>query len=132
MQDDRLSKILSGKFDESMPFRQRAWAVCCRIPAGKVATYATIAEVIFPGRGRQHARAVGQAMRTNPHAPQVPCHRVIASDRTLTGYSGPGGLAQKRQMLDDEGICFESSPAHETQLLRIQNTSLINASELIR
>lgn len=132
MAEDRLSKILSGRFDESMSFRERAWAVCCRIPAGKVATYATIAEVIHPGRGKHFARAVGQAMRTNPHAPRVPCHRVVASDRTLTGYSGPGGLSQKEQMLQREGVAFEPIQSDPSMLTRIRIESLVDANGIRR
>jgi methylated-DNA-[protein]-cysteine S-methyltransferase len=46
---------------------------------------------------------VGRAMATNPVAPVVPCHRVIASDGSLGGFSGTGGLAFKRELLQMEG-----------------------------
>jgi O-6-methylguanine DNA methyltransferase len=128
--DTRLAIILAGRFDETMSFRERAWAVCCRIPAGKVATYAAVAEVIHPGRGRHFARAVGQAMRTNPHAPQVPCHRVVASDRTLTGYSAPGGLSQKQQILQSEGVAFDSTQPSQHQRARISTKSLVDIHQI--
>ena len=58
---------------------------------------------------RSAARAVGQAMRGNPFAPVVPCHRVVASDRRLGGFGGATDpeskkLQQKVQMLKDEGV----------------------------
>ena len=48
------------------------------------------------------ARAVGRALHINPHAPRVPCHRVIASDGTLHGYAG--GLRKKARLLRAEGV----------------------------
>ncbi|MCC6239313.1 MAG: MGMT family protein [Phycisphaerales bacterium] len=81
-----------------MTFNQKAWAVCSRIPAGKVATYGEIARAL----GSNGARAVGNAMHNNPYAPHVPCHRVVGSDRRLTGYAG--GLAKKERLLKAEGV----------------------------
>lgn len=80
---------------------QRCWDVCATIPRGKVATYGEIARVL----GSPHAaRAVGQAMARNPYAPTVPCHRVVASDGRLTGYSADGGTNKKAGMLEREGV----------------------------
>jgi methylated-DNA-[protein]-cysteine S-methyltransferase len=45
---------------------------------------------------------VGNAMNKNPYAPGVPCHRVVGSDGSLTGYAG--GLEKKRKMLEEEGV----------------------------
>ena len=56
-------------------------------------------------------RAVGQALRANPLSPQVPCHRVIASDLTLGGFKGHTSgqaLAEKLRLLATEGIIFEN------------------------
>jgi methylated-DNA-[protein]-cysteine S-methyltransferase len=58
------------------------------------------------------ARAVGQAMRRNPFAPVVPCHRVIAADLNLGGFVGSWGIAtanvqRKKAMLQKEGVVFE-------------------------
>lgn len=95
--------IHEGRLQPEMSFNQRAWTICRRIPAGKVATYADLASVM----GSRSARAVGQAMARNPYAPAVPCHRVVGSDGRLTGYSSPeGGMAKKRRMLDEEGVRF--------------------------
>ncbi|MBI5452911.1 MGMT family protein [Candidatus Gottesmanbacteria bacterium] len=68
-----------------------------------VATYGQLAEMVgSPGA----ARAVGMCMKTNPDAPRTPCHRVVASDGKLTGYSAEGGVSKKKQMLLDEGVQF--------------------------
>jgi O-6-methylguanine DNA methyltransferase len=74
------------------------------IPKGKVATYGQVAKLAGSPRA---ARAVGLAMKTNPNAPIVPCHRVVASDGSLTGYSGIGGVDGKRKMLIKEGVMFK-------------------------
>lgn len=81
-------------------FDRAVWEACLLIPAGETRPYKWIAEKI----GRPKAsRAVAQALGRNPFAPQVPCHRVVRSDGTLGGYSGPGGAAKKLRMLKAEG-----------------------------
>lgn len=79
-------------------FYERCYAKLCTVPRGKVTTYAELARSL----GSQAFRAVGGAMRTNPDAPRVPCHRVVRSDGTLGGYSG--GLAKKISLLKKEGV----------------------------
>ncbi len=79
-------------------FEQRVYDQCRRIPKGKVATYKDIAQAI----GSRAYRAVGQALHKNPFAPEVPCHRVIASDGTLGGFAS--GLKNKRALLEQEGV----------------------------
>ena len=81
-----------------MTFNQRVWRETQRIPAGRVATYGDLAKAL-KSRGY---RAIGNALRCNPHAPRVPCHRVVGSDGSLTGYAG--GLPKKKQMLQSEGV----------------------------
>ena len=67
-----------------------------RIPPGETISYGELARRIGrPGA----ARAVGRALAANPVAPIVPCHRVVARDGGLTGYSGPGGLRTKARLL---------------------------------
>lgn len=90
--------ILSGRIEAGMSFNQKVWAVCARIPRGKVATYADLARAL----GSNGYRAVGNAMNKNPYAPRVPCHRVVGSDGRLTGFAG--GLDKKRRLLLDEGV----------------------------
>jgi O-6-methylguanine DNA methyltransferase len=79
------------------PFEMRVWAALRDIPAGATSTYGAIAK----GLGSAGAsRAVGLANGANPIAIIVPCHRVIGSNGSLTGYGG--GLDKKRWLLDHE------------------------------
>jgi methylated-DNA-[protein]-cysteine S-methyltransferase len=78
-------------------FQLRVWAALRAIPYGETATYGEIAAEV----GRPDApRAVGAANGRNPIAVIVPCHRVIGSDGTLTGFGG--GLERKRILLELE------------------------------
>lgn len=85
------------------PFTEEVYRLARRIPKGKVATYGQLARLAGNPRA---ARAVGMAMRTNPDIPKTPCHRVVASDGSLTGYSAGQGVSTKRKMLVDEGVSF--------------------------
>jgi len=83
--------------DGGSPFERRVWAALLEIPYGETASYGEIAARIgHPGK----ARAVGRANGRNPIAIVCPCHRVIGSDGSLTGYGG--GLENKRTLLDLE------------------------------
>jgi methylated-DNA-[protein]-cysteine S-methyltransferase len=86
---------------EAVPeFHQRVYAVARTIPPGQTSTYGEIAVRLgAPGT----ARAVGQALGRNPFAIVVPCHRVLAADGGMGGFSAGGGVATKRQMLRIEG-----------------------------
>lgn len=85
-------------------FKTNVYRLCEQIPAGKVATYGQLATLVgSPGA----ARAVGMCMRTNPNAPHTPCHRVVASDGSLTGYSAGEGVITKKAMLLKEGVTFK-------------------------
>lgn len=82
-------------------FQTSVYAWCDAIPKGKVATYGQLARLAgSPGA----ARAVGMCMKQNPNAPMTPCHRVVASNGALTGYSGGSGLSTKLAMLKAEGV----------------------------
>ncbi len=88
-------------------FQERVYAAVRQIPRGRVVTYKTVAARI----GCASSRAVGQALRRNPYAPETPCHRVIASDLTLGGFSGQRkgpALAKKRRLLAKEGVAFRN------------------------
>ena len=79
-------------------FERRVWQALSAIPYGETRSYAEVAREI----GRPEAcRAVGRANGRNPIAVVIPCHRVIGSDGSLTGYGG--GLELKRLLLDLEG-----------------------------
>jgi methylated-DNA-[protein]-cysteine S-methyltransferase len=82
-------------------FQLKVWETLCTIPAGETLSYAGLAERI----GRPSAvRAVGLANGANPVAVVVPCHRVIGTNGSLTGYGG--GLPRKRWLLGHEGASF--------------------------
>lgn len=84
-------------------FRDKIYQLARQIPKGKVATYGQLAELAgSPGA----ARAVGMCMKTNPDAPRTPCHRVVAADGKLTGYSAKEGIKTKKEMLLEEGVKF--------------------------
>jgi methylated-DNA-[protein]-cysteine S-methyltransferase len=85
------------------PFQRRVLEAATRVPAGVVATYGEIARRIGKPRA---ARAVGQALARNPVPIVVPCHRVVAADGSLTGYSGRGGIETKAQLLRLEGAAL--------------------------
>ena len=79
-------------------FQERVWRALRRVPGGKTITYTELAR----RAGRPDAvRAAGTANGQNPVSIVVPCHRVIGSDGSLTGYGG--GLARKRWLLAHEG-----------------------------
>jgi O-6-methylguanine DNA methyltransferase len=82
-------------------FQREVLLAACQIPRGQVRTYADVARQI--GRPKA-ARAVGQALASNPVPIVVPCHRVLAADGSLRGYTGGGGLRTKRQLLKLEGV----------------------------
>lgn len=86
------------------PFQRECWAALRRIPAGQTRSYAEQAEAI----GRPAAtRAVGLANGANPVAIVVPCHRVVGTDGSLTGYGG--GLERKRWLLAHEGAALAAA-----------------------
>ena len=84
-------------WDGAADFNRAVWGELVKIPYGRTTSYSAIAEKI----GNPTAvRAVGLANRNNPIAIIVPCHRVIGSDGSLTGYAG--GVWRKKWLLDHE------------------------------
>ena len=79
------------------PFRQKVWEALLTIPYGKVASYRDIAVQIGNPKA---VRAVGGANHNNPISIIIPCHRVVGSDGSLTGYGG--GLDAKKWLLELE------------------------------
>lgn len=86
-----------------LSFRQRIYELTRQIPPGKVATYGQLAALAGSPRA---GRAVGFALKTNPDIPHTPCHRVVAADGSLTGYSAGEGIPTKKVMLLREGVSF--------------------------
>ena len=85
------------------PFRQEVWALLRQIPYGETTTYRALAEAVARKRGlrQMSAQAVGGAVGHNPISIIVPCHRVVGSDGSLTGYAG--GIDKKIRLLELEG-----------------------------
>ena len=79
-------------------FERKVYQATCGIPKGQTRSYRWVAEQIGHPSA---ARAVGNALRRNPFAPSVPCHRVVRSDGSLGGYRG--GRTKKRALLRQEG-----------------------------
>src|SRR6185369_5113929 len=95
-------------------FRETIYTLLRKVPKGKVATYGQLAELAgSPGA----ARAVGMCMKINPDAPRTPCHRVVAADGSLTGYSGGNGITTKKEMLIKEGVKFKGEKVDLSQSL---------------
>ena len=93
---------------EITTFQQRVYDETKKIPRGQVITYGELAKRIGCGC----PRAVGQALRVNPFAPEVPCHRVVAADGSLTGFHGERNAAaifEKRALLEAEGVKFDDN-----------------------
>jgi methylated-DNA-[protein]-cysteine S-methyltransferase len=93
-----LNCIQRGEVHSWMSFTEKVWALTSRVPEGWVTTYRDIARAL----NTRAYRAVGQALHRNPHAPTVPCHRVVASSGHLNGYAK--GLNQKARRLRAEGV----------------------------
>lgn len=88
-------------------FRKSVWKILCDIPYGKVTTYGSIAKQLEKeSNGKQvSARAVGGAVGHNPISILIPCHRVVGSNNSLTGYAG--GIDKKVQLLKLERAPIE-------------------------
>ena len=104
---------------EITPFRKEVLTLLCSIPPGKYTTYAAMARHVNHVRSagktatsQTCARAIGNAMRNNPFAPLVPCHRVLATGGNIGGFGGDWGddgkhAAEKRRLLREEGLRFD-------------------------
>lgn len=90
--------------DGMTPFRHKILDVTRRLTYGEICTYGRIACECGSPRA---ARAVGGALASNPVPIIIPCHRVVASDGRLTGFSAPGGESTKMALLKMEGVEFE-------------------------
>lgn len=84
-------------------FNERVWNKMRRIPRGKVTTYKQLARAL----NTRAYRAVGNACRRNPYAPEVPCHRVVKTDGTIGGFGGKmkgKNVKKKVALLKREGV----------------------------
>ena len=95
------TQVLNSMNLKGTKFQLKVWNYLRKIPKGKVKTYLEVAKAI----GKPKAfRAVANAVGKNPYPPKIPCHRVIRSDGSLGGYSGKGGIKQKRRLLRSEKV----------------------------
>ncbi|MDL2253467.1 methylated-DNA--[protein]-cysteine S-methyltransferase [Ruminococcaceae bacterium OttesenSCG-928-I18] len=85
-------------------FRQEVWGMLCEIPYGEVLTYGDIAKKMAEKlhRPSMSSQAVGGAVGHNPLSIIIPCHRVVGSNGSLTGYAG--GIGTKIKLLQLEGV----------------------------
>lgn len=107
-----LDIYFSGREPDFMPpvhmigseFRQQVWKILREIPYGETITYGALAKRLARERGleRMSAQAVGGAVGHNEISIIVPCHRVVGSDGSLTGYAG--GIDKKKRLLMLEGV----------------------------
>jgi len=81
------------------PIQKKIWRELKKIKKGKVKTYGEIAKKL-----KVSPRYVGRVCGENNHLLVVPCHRIIRSDKTLGGFSSPGGIKLKRKLLEFEGV----------------------------
>jgi len=105
-------------------FENRVYQACSLIPKGKVSTYGTLARLLDSS-----PRAVGQALRRNPFAPNVPCHRVVSTTMNIGGFNGTWATGpqvdHKRELLLQEQVAFDSH-CNST----ISKASLVSLQEL--
>ena len=93
---------------EGTPFRQQVWQLLRDIPYGESRSYGDLARQMAALLGKENmsAQAIGQAVGSNPISIFIPCHRVVGSDRSLTGYAGGVELKQALLALEREKNFF--------------------------
>ena len=82
---------------------EKFYALCTQIPKGKVSTYKELGRAL----NTKAYQAIGQALKRNPYAPDVPCHRIVSSCGKLHGFKGKREgkeLKEKRVLLEKEGV----------------------------
>ncbi|EDM25120.1 methyltransferase [Lentisphaera araneosa HTCC2155] len=101
--DEMSQAQLQGKISA---FRLSVLKQLLEIPRGRVSTYANLAKSI----NCRSSQAIGQALKANPWAPDVPCHRIIKSDFSIGGFFGQGSgeqITKKLNLLKNEGVFFD-------------------------
>ena len=96
-----------GCHPQVTPFRRKVYEALLEVPRGRVTTYGALARHI----GCASAQAVGGALRANPFAPDVPCHRVVAADLSIGGFCGcrtGTEIARKIALLGAEGVPLDA------------------------
>ena len=98
----------SKKVSPLTPFQRKVYTALCLVPEGYVTTYQSIGKYIHCSSNQ----AIGQALKRNPYAPTIPCHRVIKSNGTIGGFQGHTSgesIAKKISLLQKEGVIFIST-----------------------
>ena len=101
----RRSFDLPLDLSQGTSFQQKVWRTLRQVSYGRLRSYRWVADRVG---GRQYARAVGNAVGANPMPIVIPCHRIVAQDASLGGFSG--GLSTKRKLLTLEGTLAELKP----------------------
>ena len=101
----RRSFDLPFDLSQGTRFQQKVWQILRRVSYGRLRSYQWVALRVG---GSQYARAVGNAVGANPIPIMIPCHRIVAQDASLGGFSG--GLSTKRKLLTLEGTLAELRP----------------------
>lgn len=91
------------------PYRKRLYTILLSVPRGRYTTYMAMSDYL-----NSSARAVGNGMRNNPFAPDVPCHRCLAADGSIGGFNGHWGregkyASDKLKLLREEGVRFDGN-----------------------
>ncbi|KFY91431.1 hypothetical protein V500_04662 [Pseudogymnoascus sp. VKM F-4518 (FW-2643)] len=103
-------KATAGKMTAKVtPYQERVYALLVQIPSGRITSYKSLSDAL-----NSSPRAIGGALRNNPFAPEVPCHRCIASTGFVGGFMGdwnkaPSGINQEKkiELLRGEGVEFD-------------------------
>ena len=103
---------------EKNTFSHKVYKLLLTVPKGKVTTYKALANAL----GTKAYRAIGQVMNKNPYAPNIPCHRVIASDGSLGGFAF--GIAAKKKLLLEEGITIKDNTISKEQIIETFPTKI--------
>jgi methylated-DNA-[protein]-cysteine S-methyltransferase len=114
---------------EITDFQKKIYELMTRIPKGKVTTYGELAKAMG---GSHFSRAVGNAVRNNPFAPTVPCHRVIKSSGDIGGFGGETtgeNIEKKIKMLQEEGVSVDSSSRIDLKKYLVRGEQLREASQ---
>ncbi|MDD2900167.1 MAG: MGMT family protein [Desulfuromonadaceae bacterium] len=101
-------------FEGISPFRRHVLEVVRALRYGQICSYGQVAQACGSPRA---ARAVGGALAANSVPIIIPCHRVVAENGRLTGFSAPGGEQTKRELLKIEGVEFKGLLAVPTQVV---------------
>ena len=104
----------------STRFQEKVYQKCRLIPRGKVTTYKALALAL-----NSSPRAVGQALRCNPYAPVVPCHRVVKSDGSIGGFMGDTkgkAIEKKINLLKKEGVKIKENKV-ESEIISFSSSA---------